>query len=685
MTKIPDQLLVTTALPYANAPLHLGHILEHIQSDIWVRAQRLQGKTCHFVCGEDCHGTPVMLAAEKLGKKPEAMVAELQAIHAAELKDFLVEYDNFYTTHSDENRELASEIYLKLEANGDIEKREISQAFDPVKNIFLPDRYVKGTCPKCNAQDQYGDSCEVCGAHYSPTELKNPTSVVSGATPIEKDSVHYFFKLDKYQDMLKDWVNSGTLQPEITNKLQEWLSDDLKHWDISRDGPYFGFEIPNAPNKFFYVWLDAPMGYLASFKNYCKANNIDFNEFLDKSNEQTNKTGMYHFIGKDITYFHTLFWPAILNGAGMRRPSNVFVHGFLTVNGEKMSKSRGTFIKARKYLEHLHPEYLRYYFAAKLGPNVDDIDFNFEDFINRVNADLVGKFVNIASRASGFIFKNFAAKTSTNVINQELYNTVVGKKDLIINLFESREYAKAIREIMHLADLANKYIDEKKPWILIKDKSEAAQIEAHEVCSLMLNIFKTLMTYLSPVLPELAKKSAEFLNTNLNWDNVDKPLVNHTINKFKPLINRIDEKEVTKMQEESVTPESNAPAEADNAELETNLTKDPIAETITIDDFVKIDLRIAKIVNAEHVEEAKKLLKLTLDLGGQSRQVFAGIKSAYNPEDLIGKHTAMVANLAPRKMRFGVSEGMVLAAGPGGKDLWILEPHEGAEPGMRIK
>ena len=684
MTNTPNKLLVTSALPYANAPLHLGHILEHIQSDIWVRTQRLLGKTCYFVCGEDCHGTPVMLAAEKQGKKPDEMVAELQAIHAQELKDFLIEYDNFYTTHSDENRELASEIYLKLEANGDIEKREISQAFDPVKNIFLPDRYVKGTCPKCNKDDQYGDSCESCGAHYSPTELKNPRSVISGATPIEKNSVHYFFKLDKYQAMLKGWVNSGTLQPEITNKLQEWLSDDLKHWDISRDGPYFGFEIPNAPGKFFYVWLDAPMGYLASFKNYCKTNNIDFNEFLDKSNDDTNKTGMYHFIGKDITYFHTLFWPAILNGANYRRPSNVFVHGFLTVNGEKMSKSRGTFIKARTYLDNLNPEYLRYYFAAKLGPNVDDIDFNFEDFANRVNADLVGKFVNIASRASGFIFKNFNATTSSNIINKELYERVVTKKDEIISLFDSREYAKAVREIMHLADLANKFIDEKKPWLLIKDKSETAQTQAHEVCSLMLNIFKNLMTYLSPILPDLARKTSEFLNIELNWSNIDKPLISHKINKFTPLINRIDEKEVTKMQKESITTEENK-SEETTMQIETNLTKDPISETISIDDFVKIDLRIAKIINAEHVEEAKKLLKLTLDLGGETRQVFAGIKSAYNPEDLIGKHTVMVANLAPRKMSFGLSEGMVLAAGPGGKDLWILEPHKGAEPGMRVK
>lgn len=689
-------MLVTAALPYANGPLHLGHMVEYIQTDIWVRFQRLLGNTCHFVCGDDAHGTPIMLRAESEGITPEQLIQKIHALHTRDLAEFNIAFDNFYTTHSTENEALATEIYTRLLNRKDIQKKTIKQSFDPIKKMFLPDRYVKGECPKCGTADQYGDSCEHCGATYSPTDLKNPISVISGATPIEKESEHYFFCLDHYATFLKDWIHKGHLQPEITKKLNEWFEVGLEQWDISRDGPYFGFEIPNAPGKYFYVWLDAPIGYMASFKNFCdRTPEISFEDYWGPD----SKNDLYHFIGKDIVYFHALFWPALLKGSDFRTPSNIFVHGFLTVNGQKMSKSRGTFINARTYLDYLNPEYLRYYFASKLGSGIEDIDFQMEDFVHRINADLVGKLVNIASRCAGFISKQFQGKLSKQCAEPELYQQFVTAGDNIQAHYEAREFNRAVREIMGLADIANRYIDDKKPWALAKSAEHAEETQA--ICSMGLNFFRLLMTYLKPILPRLATESEIFLNSPLTWEGRTQPLLDHAIQTFKPLLQRIELKEVNAMldaSKENLTPtvstvtsnsaEAAGTTSPENTENQTktgHLANDPLRETISIDDFAKIDLRIAKIIQAESVPEAQKLLKLTLDLGGETRQVFAGIKEAYSPEDLIGKLTVVVANLAPRKMRFGVSEGMVLAAGPGGKDLWILEPHQGAEPGMRVK
>jgi methionyl-tRNA synthetase len=671
----PRKILVTSALPYANGSIHLGHLLEHIQTDIWTRFQRMRGHECYSVCADDAHGTPVMLKAQELGITPEQMVAQTRDEHHQDLLDFSVVYDNYHVTHSDENKELLELVYTRLDEAGHISKRIISQLFDPEKQMFLPDRFVQGTCPSCGAEDQNGDSCDACGATYDPTEMINPRSVVSGATPILKDSEHYFFDLPKFSDMLQDWLQSDALQSEIANKLQEWFEKGLQQWDISRDAPYFGFEIPNAPGKFFYVWVDAPVGYMASFKNFCDKNNVDFDEYWKADSEAE----LYHFIGKDITYFHCLFWPAMLEGAGFRKPTGVNVHGFVTVNGAKMSKSKGTFIKGRTYLEHLNPEYLRYYFASKLSANVTDIDLNFEDFAQKVNSDLVGKVVNIASRCASFITKRFDGKLSANVLEPELVAEFQQAEASIAEAYEKRHYHRAIREIMALADKANQFIDSNAPWVTIKDDNK--QAFTHDVCSLGINLFRILVVYLKPVVPNLAEQSEIFFNDQLNWDSAQTVLTDHAINKFKALMQRVDMDKVNAMVEASkenlaVTPklDPNSP-----------LVKDPIAETISFDDFAKIDLRIARIAKAEHVEGADKLLRLELDLGGETRQVFAGIKSAYQPEDLEGKLTVMVANLAPRKMRFGLSEGMVLAAGPGGEDLWILSPHDGAQPGMKVK
>lgn len=677
MTATPRNILVTSALPYANGSIHLGHLLEHIQTDIWARFQRLRGNECYAVCADDAHGTPVMLKAQELGISPEEMVEQTRAEHHQDLKDFLVHYDTYHITHSDENRELCETIYKKLDAAGYISKRTINQLFDPQKNMFLPDRFVTGTCPKCGAEDQNGDSCDICSATYSPTELKNPRSVVSGAEPILKESEHFFFDLPQFESMLKEWLKSEALQDEIANKLQEWFEAGLQQWDISRDAPYFGFEIPGAPNKFFYVWVDAPVGYMSSFLHYCNANNVDFDAFWSAD----SNAEVYHFIGKDITYFHCLFWPAMLEGAGYRKPTGVNVHGFVTVNGAKMSKSRGTFIKARTYLDHLEPEYLRYYFASKLSDGVTDIDLNFEDFVQKVNADLVGKVVNIASRCASFITKRFDGKLSANVLEPELIAEFQNAEGRIAQLFETRKYSAAIREIMALADKANQFIDANAPWVTIKQEGKEAF--THDVCSLGINMFRMLVIYLQPVLPILAEKAQQFLNEELNWQSVNTVLTDHPINKFKAMMQRIDGKAVEAIVEASKQDLETAdkPKLADN----THLAKDPISDTISFDEFAKVDLRIAKIVHAEAVEKADKLLRLELDIGGETRQVFAGIKSAYKAEDLIGKHTVMVANLAPRKMRFGLSEGMVLAAGPGGQDLYILEPNEGAQPGMRVK
>jgi len=699
MTPTRRRILVTSALPYANGSIHLGHMLEHIQTDIWVRFQKMQGHECYYVCADDAHGTPIMLRAQALGITAEALVEQVGEEHRADFAAFGIGYDNYYSTHSPENKEFASLIYKRLRAGGHIESRSILQAYDPVKEMFLPDRFVKGECPRCSAKDQNGDSCDVCGATYAPTELKNPVSAISGATPIQKESEHLFFKLGHFETMLRNWTgNAGNnalarpaVQLEASHKLKEWFDAGLQDWDISRDAPYFGFEIPDAPGKYFYVWLDAPIGYLASFKHLCERANIDFDAFW----RTDSGAEVYHFIGKDILYFHTLFWPAMLEGANLRKPTAVFAHGFLTVNGQKMSKSRGTFIKARTYIDHLDPEYLRYYLAARLAARIDDIDLNFEDFTLRVNADLVGKVVNIASRCAGFINKRFEGKLADTVAEPELYRTFVEGGEAIAEHFEAREYLRAIRDIMALADRANQYIDEKAPWVIAKQAGR--EQELHDVCSVALNLFRVLITYLKPVLPIMAGKSEEFLNCGeLTWNSRINPLVGHHIGAFKPLMVRVDPEKVAAVMEAAKAdlvatpaPAAAVPPAAVSIAVAAPTTAvtaiEPISPTIEFDDFAKIDLRIARIVIAEHVEGAEKLLRLTLDLGGETRQVFAGIKSAYAPEQLVGRLTVMVANLAPRKMRFGMSEGMVLAAGPGGKDIWVLNPDAGAQPGMRVK
>lgn len=687
MANSQRKILVTSALPYANGPIHLGHMLEYIQTDIWSRYQKLRGHECYYICADDAHGTPIMLKAQQMGIAAEAMIAQVQQEHQQDFADFNIQFDNFHSTHSEENKALASDIYLKLRDGGYIKTKTISQLFDPEKSMFLPDRFVKGTCPRCHSDDQYGDNCDNCGATYSTTDLINPKSAVSGATPIMKDSEHFFFDLPAFESMLKEWINSGSLQTEMANKLGEWFEQGLQQWDISRDAPYFGFEIPNAPGKFFYVWLDAPIGYMGSFKNLCdKRGDINFDDFWAKD----SSAEVYHFIGKDIVYFHSLFWPAMLEGAGLRKPTSVYAHGYVTVNGAKMSKSKGTFIKARTYLDHLNPEYLRYYYAAKLSSRIDDLDLNLEDFAQRVNSDLVGKLVNLASRTAGFISKRFDGKLAS-VTDNTLTETFLAKQDTIAELYETREYGKAMREIMALADLANAYVAEAAPWQLIKQ--EETQAQAHEVCSHALNLFRILCTYLKPVLPKLADDVETFLQLTLTWDSLNTDLTGHEIKSFKALMQRIDMKNIQAITDASTEnlqvttdTEQTASKEAtDKASSVSPLEQDPISPEISFDDFAKIDLRIARIAKAEHVKEAKKLLRLELDLGGETKQVFAGIKSAYAPEDLEGKLTVMVANLAPREMRFGTSEGMVLAAGPGGKDLWIMEPHEGAQPGMKVK
>ena len=672
-TDAKRKILVTSALPYANGSLHLGHLMEYIQTDIWYRFQKAQGNECYYVCADDAHGTPIMLKAQEQGISPEEMVAKVREERIVDFADFHIEFDNYHSTHSEENKALSALIYNKLNDAGFIAKRTINQLFDPEKQMFLPDRFVTGTCPKCKSEDQNGDNCDKCGATYSPTDLLNPKSVISGATPVMKDSEHYFFDLPKFEPMLKEWLHSGSIQTEMANKLEEWFEQGLQQWDISRDAPYFGFEIPNAPGKYFYVWLDAPIGYMASFKNFCDKSGVNFDEFW----QEGSNAELYHFIGKDIIYFHSLFWPAMLDGANFRKPTNVFAHGFVTVNGEKMSKSRGTFIKARTYLDHLNPEYLRYYFAAKLNSGITDLDLNLDDFGQKVNSDLIGKVVNIASRCAGFIKKRFDSTLSTNIDAPELLAEFQAAKPVITELYENREFAKAVREIMALADKANKYIDDKAPWVSVKD--ENLQQQTHDVCSMGINLFRILMTYLKPVLPGMAKEVEAFINAELTWDSIDNALVGHEINKFKALMQRVDMDKVANMVEDSKESlASAAPAPTGP------LADDPIADEIEFADFAKVDLRIAKIVKAEHVEGAEKLLKFQLDIGGETRQIFSGIKAAYAPEDLEGKLTVVVANLKPRKMRFGMSEGMILAAGPGGKDLWILEPHEGAEPGMRV-
>ena len=667
------QILVTNALPYANAALHLGHILEYTQTDVWVRFQKMRGHECYYVSADDAHGTAIMLKADEKGISAEQHIAAMRTIHEADFKDFLIGVDNYHSTHSEENRVFSELIYNRLKANDHIAQRSITQAFDPEKKLFLADRYVKGTCPKCKTDDQYGDNCEACGATYSPVDLINPVSVISGATPVEKESVHYFFKLPEFTDFLKIWVNSGTVQKEVANKLGEWLDSGLQEWDISRDAPYFGFEIPDAPGKYFYVWLDAPIGYMASFKNLCEREAIDFDHFWEKN----SPTELYHFIGKDIVNFHALFWPAMLKSADYRTPTKVCVHGFVTVNGKKMSKSRGTFINARCYLDHLNPEYLRYYYASKLSGSVEDIDLNLEDFIQKVNSDLVGKVVNIASRCAKFVTNGNNGILSATIENQALWDQVSGAGDSIANHYENRDFSKAIREIMALADSANEYIAAQEPWKLNKDPDQKQKVQ--DICSLGINMFRVILTYLKPVLPAMAEAGEAFLNDSLSWESVNQPLVEHQINPFKPLMQRIEKERVDAMVEASV---QDLPEAIENI-ISGPLADEPLADEISFDDFIKVDLRVALIIKAEHVEGADKLLKLTLDIGGETRQVFSGIKSSYDPQSLQGRLTVLVANLAPRKMRFGISEGMVLAAADK-KGIYLLEPDSGAQPGQRV-
>ena len=671
-----NKLFITSALPYANGNLHLGHILEHTQSDIWARVHRSMGKTVRYLCAEDSHGAPIMLRAEKEGMSPEEFVEQTKQEHWKILQDFNFSYDHYHSTHSKENQELVNQIYLRLKDNGHIDTKVVEQLFDPEKKMFLADRFVKGQCPKCGAEDQYGDNCEVCSSTYNATEVINPRSTISGATPIVKESLHYFVNLANFSDMLQEWMKQGALQEQVVNKLKEWFEAGLQSWDVSRDAPYFGFKIPDTEDKYFYVWLDAPVGYLASLKYYCEQNNESLEDWIGEG----ANTQMVHFIGKDILYFHSLFWPAMLHGANMKVPDSVFVHGFVTVNGKKMSKSRGTFINASTYLNHFEPDYLRYYYASKLSDKIVDIDLNLEDFVTKVNSDLVGKVVNIASRCAGFVKKKFNSTLSAELHNQELFDRFVSQSDEILQLFIDRKYSRAIKEIMTLADAANQYISDMEPWKAIKDETRTDEV--HQICSTGINLFKVLISWLSPVIPQTAEKASHFLNIDVtDWEELKSPLLNHEINKFKPLITRIEMDSVNKMIEDS---KEDLKASEEKT-ITGPLADDPISEEIQFPDFAKVDLRVALIADANPVEGADKLIQLTLDLGGVTKNVFAGIKSAYDPKDLIGKHTVMVANLAPRKMRFGVSEGMVLAAGPGGKDLFILEPHPGAEAGMRVK
>ncbi|NNF60248.1 MAG: methionine--tRNA ligase [Gammaproteobacteria bacterium] len=663
------RILVTTALPYANGSLHLGHMVEHIQCDIWVRFQRLRGHQCIFVCADDAHGTPIMLAARDEGITPEQLIARFFAEHQRDFDDFGISFDNYHTTHSDENRELMENIFRTLDQNGHIDRRTIVQAYDEKEGMFLPDRYVRGTCPNCDTPDQFGDSCESCGATYSPAELKDAVSVISGTAPVERESEHLFFRLADFSPMLRQWV--GTLHDSVARKLEEWFDAGLQDWDISRDAPYFGFAVPGLPDHYFYVWLDAPVGYMASFKNLCdRTPELEFDDFWAPGSD----TEVYHFIGKDIVYFHCLFWPAVLRGAGFRIPSSVYVHGFLTVNGQKMSKRRRTFITARQYLDNLSPEYLRYYYAAKLGSGVDDIDLNLEDFVQRVNSDVVGKLVNIASRCAGFISRKFDGRLAEQLPAPELFEQFAAAGDEIAALYEAREYSRAMRRIMTLADVANRYIDEHKPWQAIKDQTR--QQEVHAVCTQGMNLYRTLIVYLKPVLPDIAAASEElFASAPLTWADAGTPLLDAPVNKFKPIIRRMDLEQVEKMlstETDDVPAAKSAPVEKQDGD-------------ISIDQFLEVDLRVAKIVSAELVDGADKLLRLQLDIGDGQRTVFAGIRTAYEPHQLEGRLTVVVANLKPRKMRFGTSEGMVLAAGPGDSEIFLVSPDSGATPGMRVR
>ena len=667
MTDPVRKIMVSSALPYANGYIHMGHLVEYIQSDIWARFQKLRGHKCTYICAADAHGTPIMIKAREEGITPEELVARVSKEQHEDLQAFGVAFDNFYTTHSEENEQLVSRMFVALREAGHIYTKTIEQAFDEQEKIFLPDRFVRGTCPRCKSEDQYGDACEVCGATYTPNDLIDPISVLSGSKPVWKESEHYFFRLSAFDERLRKWIASANLHQNITSKLEEWFAAGLRDWDISRDAPYFGFLIPGTTDKYFYVWLDAPMGYVASFLNLCnRTDDLDFDEYWMPGHD----TEVYHFVGKDIVYFHTLFWPAVLEGSGFRQPDSVFAHGFLTVNGKKMSKSRGTFIKGRTYLDNLNPSYLRYYYAAKLGPGMDDIDLNLEDFVARVNSDLVGKLVNIASRCAGFISKRFDGQLSDALDDPALFAEFAAESETIAEHYERREYSKAMRIVMSLADKANRYIENRKPWVMVRNADQADAVQA--ACTQGLNMFRTPMIYLTPVIPAVAADSqALFREDPWMWDAATTPLLAHSISRYNPLLTRVEQSQVDKMVEESKQPDTTSTESSGPAE-------------ITIDDFRKVDMRIARISKAEPVEGADKLVRLTLDLGEESREVFAGIKAAYSLEQLEGRLVIAVANLEPRKMRFGVSQGMVLATGPGGEDIFLLSVDEGAKPGMRV-
>jgi methionyl-tRNA synthetase len=678
---MPRRILVTSALPYANGPTHLGHVTETVQTDIWVRFQRLRGHDCLYVCADDTHGTPIMLRAQSEGVTPEQLIEQVGVERRRTFAGFLISFDNYYTTHSEENRHYTERVFGALDAAGHIARRTVRQAYDEQAQMFLPDRYVKGTCPRCGATEQYGDSCEACGATYSPSDLKDAVSVISGTPPVERESEHLFFRLGDFEPMLREWTRSGALQAAVANKLDEWFEAGLRDWDVSRDAPYFGFEIPGAPGKYFYVWLDAPIGYMASFSRLCEREGLDFDAYWLPG----GGTELYHFIGKDILYFHALFWPATLHGAGFRRPDGVFVHGFLTINGQKMSKSRGTFITAERYLERLPAEYFRYFLAAKLSAGVEDIDMNLEEFTSRINAEVVGKLVNIASRCAGFITRGHAGRLATALPDAGLYQSFAAAGETIAKLYEDREYAAAIREIMALADRANVYIDQHKPWLAARDPARAAEVQA--VCTQGLNLFRALMIYLKPVLPAMAERAEAFLQSPVgHWNDVSQPLLGSAIQPYEPLATRLDPKQVETLVESPAAVPAVAAPDTPNAPVATAAATSAGLPEITVEDFAKLELRVARVAAAATVEGADKLLRLTLDLGGgDERTVFAGISLAYEPGQLVGRHVVVVANLKPRKMRFGLSQGMVLAAGAGGADIFLVSPDPGAEPGMPVK
>jgi len=692
------RILVTSALPFANGPLHLGYILEAVQTDIWVRFQKLQGHECYYVCADDTHGTAIMLKAQAEGITPEQLIAQVNIEHKRDLDEMLIGLDNFGSTHSPENQALCNRMYLTVREAGYIDRRSVRQAYDESANMFLPDRYVKGICPVCGTADQYGDNCENCGSTYTPADLKDPISVVSGTPPVWRESEHYFFKLSAFEKALHAWVRSGAVQESVVRKLDEWFSQGLRDWDISREAPYFGFEIPDAPGKYFYVWFDAPIGYLASFTQLCARGGLKFDDFFAAD----SAAELHHFIGKDILYFHTLFWPAVLQAAKMRRPTAVHAHGFLTINGQKMSKSRGTFITARRYLEKFPAEYLRYYFAAKLGPGIDDMDMNLDEFATRLNSEIVGKLVNIASRCAGFIARTSAGKLADRLPDRELYAAFVAAGDGIAKSYENLDTAAAIRDIMALCDRANQYVDSRKPWMLAKDPKNAAEVQS--VCTQALNLFRVLMIYLEPVLPSMAARvRAFFQEPGWTWASAATPLLATSINAYEPLAVRLDPKAVARLIEPAAgAPEAAAPAApipAASARTATTSANGGASDAatlaaaasvegnlISIDDFLRIDLRVAKVLAAEFIVGADKLLKLRVDVGELGeREIFAGIRAAYDPSTLVGRLIVVVANLEPRTMRFGVSEGMMLAAGPGGKDIFALSPDSGAAPGMRVK